>query len=243
MLDKLRRCLDWTQRIVALIDLVKLLFALGLGATVRTMLATRIPSVWLTPIWLLSSGVILWLLTRFVGAKPKRSDRSDLDCATKPDELCEALKRIANTDAEKISERVQEISQRIEFHFVPGSEPSVDVITELWNSCVFDLVNFGEISGHVTYGGRQLAADPRIIDSVEPVLLSLRHGGHVTLVVRQYLSAEMADMMEANRNRQVTIDFGNVAVLFQSAPLAGFSKQSFRWFGPRFAIEDTRRVF
>jgi hypothetical protein len=83
MLDKLRHCLDWTQRIVALIDLVKLLFALGLGATVRTMLATQIPNIWLTPIWLLSSAVILWLLTRFVGAKPKSSDRSNADGATK----------------------------------------------------------------------------------------------------------------------------------------------------------------
>jgi hypothetical protein len=83
MLDKLRHCLDWTQRIVALIDLVKLLFALGLGATVRPLLATRIPSVWLTPIWLLSSAVILWLLTlltRFVGAKPKSSDQESKPC-------------------------------------------------------------------------------------------------------------------------------------------------------------------
>src|SRR5258708_2804141 len=154
-----------------------------------------------------------------------------------PDALCEALKEIANTDAEKISERVQEIGQRIEFHFAPGSEPFIDVITDLWNGSVFGLVNFGEISGHVTYGARQLAADPRIIVSVEPVLLSLKHGGKVTLVVRQYLSAEIADRMEANRNRQIAIDFRNVAVPFRSTPLPGFSQQSFRWIGPRFGIE------
>jgi hypothetical protein len=160
----------------------------------------------------------------------------------KPDAACESLKAIANSDLEKISERIKQINQRLEFHFNPGTDPSIDIVTELWNGSVFELVNFGEISGHATYVGRQIAADPRIIVSVEPVLLNLKHAEKLTLVVRQYLSPEMADMMEANRNRQMLINFENVYVSFKILPMGGGSTKSFSWFGPRFAIEDTVRV-
>jgi hypothetical protein len=175
--------------------------------------------------------------------RPRREDEANKE-ATKPkeDHLCNALKAIANKDSEKLNDRIQQISQRIEFHFGHGADPSLDVITELWNGSVFDLVNFGEISGHATYASRQLAGDPRIIDSVEPIILNLRHGQKVTFTVRQYLSIEMADSMQANRDRQIAIDFENIAVTFKMAPFPEFSNQSFRWFGPRFAIEDTVRV-
>jgi hypothetical protein len=160
----------------------------------------------------------------------------------KIDALADALKQIAVTDAKKMSERVPEISQRLEFHFGQGAEPSLDVITELLNASVFDLVNFGEISGHTTYAGRQLAADPRIIVPVEPPVLSLKHGEKLSFTVRQYLSAEMADVMQANRGRGVAIDFGNVMVKFKVLPRLGFSMERFIWSGPKFTIEDIRRV-
>lgn len=160
-----------------------------------------------------------------------------------PDVLCEELRQIASQDAERLRERIQEISQRIEFHFSPGEDPSIDIVTELWNGSIFDLVNIGEISGHVTYAGKQLASEPRIMVPVEPVLLHLARGERMAFTVRQYLSSDMADMMETNRNRQVVIDFLGISVPFKLVPLPGFSKQlTFTWFGPRFAIEDAVRV-
>jgi hypothetical protein len=106
----------------------------------------------------------------------------------------------------------------------------------------FALVNFGEISGHGIYAGSQLAADPRIIVSVEPVLLNLKHGESVTLVVRQFLSAQVAEMMWANRGRGVLIEFHPISVPFKVLPLAGATRVSYTWWGPRFPIEDAKRI-
>jgi hypothetical protein len=150
---------------------------------------------------------------------------------------------MAEDDAKNIRKRVCELNQRKEFHFRSGSDPYIDIITELWNGSVFQLVSYGEISGHVTYSGKQLAGEPRVIVSVEPPLLSLHHGDSVTLTVRQYLSAQVADMMEANRNRGIAIDFESVFVSFKILPLDHRTKMDrFTWQGPRFAIEDATRA-
>ena len=150
---------------------------------------------------------------------------------------------MSKEDAKKIKERVREHNQHKQFHFGPGSDPYIEIITELWNGSVFRLVNYGEISGHVTYGGQQLAGEPRVIVSVEPPLLNLTHGGSVTMVIRQYLSAHVAETMWTNRNQSVAIDFESVFVPFKILPLDGMTKlDTFRWQGPRFAIEETERV-
>jgi hypothetical protein len=157
--------------------------------------------------------------------------------------LTREIKELVDKDATNITSRIRHASQRIEFHFSPGSDPYLDITTELWNGSVFQLVSFGEIAGHVTYGGKQLAAEPRVIVSVEPPLLNLGHGDSLTLVVRQYLSSEVADMMQANRNRGVAIDFRSVFVSFKVLPLDDLTKMgAFRWQGPRFAIEEASRV-
>jgi hypothetical protein len=153
---------------------------------------------------------------------------------------CEGL---VKEDAEKINKRMLEIRQSKQFHYGSGSDPYIDIITELWNGSVFQLVSYGEISGHVTYGGKQLAGEPRVIVSVEPPLLSIGHGDSMTLTVRQYLSTPVADTMEANRTRSIAIDFESVFVPFKILPPPGFAKlEIYRWQGPRFAVEEAIRV-
>ena len=147
--------------------------------------------------------------------------------------------RLVEDDAKKIQERVRQISQRIEFRFAPGSDPYIDIITALCNASLFDLVSFGEITGHGLYAGTQLAGEPRMVVSVEPALLNIKHGDVGTLIVRQFLSTEVADTMWANRNRNVVIDFQSVAVPFKMLP---FPAQRYRWWGPRFTIEEATRV-
>ncbi|MBZ5688920.1 MAG: hypothetical protein LAP86_28250 [Acidobacteriia bacterium] len=152
-----------------------------------------------------------------------------------------ALQSMAKEDAEKLGERIRQCGQRLEFHFAPGSDPYVDVTTELWNGSVFDLVSFGEIRGHGTYAGRQLAVSPRIWAPVEPVLVCLKHGDTATLAVRQFLSIEVADTMVANFNCGVLVNFEAIAVPFKSVPKFG-PPVHYTWWGPRFTMEQTTRV-
>lgn len=158
-----------------------------------------------------------------------------------------AIRELIAKDVANLKNRIQEHKQRIEFHFSPSSDPYLDIATELWNGSVFDLVSFGEIAGHVTYAGKQLAGDPRVVVSVEPTLLNLRHGESATLVVRQYLSSQVADAMVASHGRGVAIDCQSVFVSFKvvpkALPLDGTTKiDGYKWQGPRFAIEDAKRV-
>jgi hypothetical protein len=284
-----RALLDWLQRVMAFVDLVRLLIALGTGSLLKTVLATYLHSAsltpWLTPIWLLSSAAILWLLMRFGpnqrhhstdGTQVSENDDADFEqlflseqdsrnkyqeeaarlrleieqlkteaTKPKPDPICDTLKEIAQTDAKKMDERVKQISQQIEFRFNPGTEPSFDVVTELWNGSVFDLANFREISGRATYAGGELAAAPRVIFPTESNMLSLKHGGNTTLIVRQNVSVDMANAIEAGRGRGMRIDMTKVAVRFDGySPnvLRNGTVPEFRWAGPKFAIEDTARV-
>jgi hypothetical protein len=161
----------------------------------------------------------------------------------KSQEITREIQELVNNDAENMRSRVRQQSQHIGFHFDPTSDPYVEIITELWNGSVFQLMSFGEITGHVTYAGKQLAGDPRVVVSVEPPLINLGHGDSVTLIVRHYLSSQVAETMEANRNRGATINFESVFVPFKIMPLDGLTKvDEYRWQGPRFAIEDAKRV-
>jgi hypothetical protein len=154
-----------------------------------------------------------------------------------------AIRDLIGNDAANLQSRIRQHKQNITFHFGPSSDPYVDVVTELWNGSVFDLVSTGQIAGHVTYVGKQLAGDPRVMVSVEPPLLNLRHGESVTLVVRQYLSSQVADAMVAGHGRGIAIDFQSVFASFKVLPLDGTMKMDvYRWQGPRFVIEDAERI-
>jgi hypothetical protein len=146
-------------------------------------------------------------------------------------------------DAAKIQERIKTAKQRIQFHYSPGSDPYVEVITELWNGSVFELVSFGEISGHTKYAEKQLASEPRVIDSLEPIFLTMKHGEGVTLTVRQYVSTDVADTMVAYKDRPVAVDFQSVAVSFKVSPRGpGLPNQQYKWWGPRFTMQDAERI-
>jgi hypothetical protein len=235
----------------------KSLLAFSLASNFATLLGLWItldsaPASVLTSIghWLLLLGAaasiigyiafaVFVLRSRAILEKPKPLP----DAESAPPALAEKTWSdvMAEDDAKKIQERVKKASQRIEFHYELGFDPYIEIITDLWNGSVFELVSFGEISGHSLYAGKQLAGDPRIIVSAEPALLRLEHGHTATLVVRQYVTADVADTMWANLNRGVVIDFESVHVSFKML-LPGFPKQDYRWWGPRFSIEDAKRV-
>jgi hypothetical protein len=67
--EKARGFAEWLEHGKAVVEV---LAALGAGTVVKAMLNeySRIPSVWITPIWLLSSAVILGVLMRYF--KPRR---------------------------------------------------------------------------------------------------------------------------------------------------------------------------
>lgn len=138
-----------------------------------------------------------------------------------------------------MQERVPEITQRKEFHFDPTSDPYIDITTELFNGSVFDLVTFGEISGHVNSGG-ELATAPRVLGQ-SPVMVRIKHGEAKTVTVRQSLSSTVADTMVANWDRGIPVDFESVSVSFTMISPVGPS-QTYRWWGPRFTLDDTKRV-
>lgn len=153
------------------------------------------------------------------------------------------MRELIAKDVANLGNRILEHKRHIEFHFSPSSDPYLDIATELWNGSVFDLVSFGEIAGHVTYAGKQLAGEPRVVVSVEPALLNLRHGESLILVVRQYLSSQVADAMVTSQGRSVAIDFQSVFVSFKVLPrILPSDGTTYRWQGPRFAIEDAKRV-
>jgi hypothetical protein len=154
---------------------------------------------------------------------------------------CAALQGIVKEESEKIQELIRQFNQRIEFHFSPGCDPYLDVITELWNGSVFDFVSFGEIRGHGSYGGKQLAVDPRLCERIEPVLVNLKHGKTATLTVRQFISTEVADSMVANLNRGVLVDFETVAVPFKALPKF-MPPFTYTWWGPKFTMDDVKRI-
>jgi hypothetical protein len=207
-------------------------------------------------LFLLSFGVLALLLylAKRISPVPKAADSA---ASRPPEPQGEARKAprpepteppektwgeiMAEEDAKNIQERVLEISQRKEFHYDPASDPYIDIITELGNASVFDLVSFGEISGHGTYAGSQLAQDPRVLASVEPVMVRIKHGDKATLTVRQFLSSGVADTMVANLNRGVSLSFESVSVSFKMRSPTG-SSQTYRWWGPRFTIEEATRV-
>jgi hypothetical protein len=217
----------------------------ALGALLQKLRHVSLDWVFIAGLFSLSFvvfAVLLYLAKKINAPQPTESLKAAPDDAAESERKtwCEGM---VKEDVEKINKRVREISQRKEFHYGSGSDPYIDIITELWNGSVFQLVSFGEIAGHVTYAGKQLAGEPRVMVSVEPPLLSVGHSESVILTVRQYLSAQVAGTMEANRNRGVAIDFESVFVSFKILPPPGFAKLgTYKWQGTRFAIEETTRV-
>lgn len=209
---------------------------------------TLIPNI---PQWLVycisflfSLAVFVWmakLITRSGSADKSASVSKPETPKEEPTKLPEKTWSdiMADEDAQKIQERVWQISQRKEFHFDQMSDPYLDIITELVNASVFDLVSFGEISGHGVYASSELAIAPRVPG--EPVIVRIKHGERATLTVRQALSSVVADTMVANLNRGISANFEGVSVSFKMLSPVGPS-QTYRWWGPRFTLDEAKRV-
>ncbi len=160
-----------------------------------------------------------------------------------PDPLASELKKIATEDAEKIKERIRQIGQRVEFHLSPGSDPYIDVVMDLLNTSVFHVVTYGEVHGQTMYAGKHLAAVPQIFDRLGPpgvTCVSMKHADSGELRIRQFLSAEVADAMWANRFRNVAVDMSLVGVTFKVLLTDRLDK--FTFYGPRITIDEATRV-
>jgi len=68
---KLKELAEWIGHGKTVVDII---IALGGGKGVQAALIqfTKIPPIWITPIWLFSSAVILWVLLRFFGSKQEQ---------------------------------------------------------------------------------------------------------------------------------------------------------------------------
>lgn len=199
------------------------------------------------PGWLASSVLFLLSVVAFVWIVnlATRSTKSKV-----PDVASDASAKtwhdtMAEEDAANIKELIKTAKQRILFHYAPGSEPYIEIVTDLWNGSIFKLVCFGEINGHGKYAGKELALSPRIVASVEPVLLTLKHGGSATLTVRQYISADLADTMWANKDRGIAVDLEPIYVKFTVLVPYGCSLEKnseYWWWGPRFSMQNVDRI-
>jgi hypothetical protein len=77
-LSKIRGWFEWLEHGKTAFDIV---IALGGSTVIRALLLqfTRLPSFWITPIWLISASAILWLMVAFVHKKiffPQQPDQS-----------------------------------------------------------------------------------------------------------------------------------------------------------------------
>jgi hypothetical protein len=197
-------------------------------------------------LFVLSFGVLALLLhlAKKISLVPKVED-----CAVSPipesqDEECKALRAIAEEDAEKIRDRVRQIGQRVEFHFTPGSDPYIEIFTELLNASVFDVVTFGKVEGHTMYGGQQLSSPPQVFDKTGPpgpALVNLKHGESGTVRIRQFISTDVADRMWADRSRNIAVDMSLVRITFRML-LANRPLREFQFYGPRTTIDESKRV-
>jgi hypothetical protein len=205
----------------------------GLSAVGYSMYSYNVPTVPKLPVWLylliLTWGLIGWDYydRRHVVENP----------------AAKALLEIAKEDAEKIRERVRPIQQHIEFYFQPGSDPHIDVVKELLNVSVWTVVTYGEIQGQTMYAGRQLAIAPQVFDKTGPpgvTCLTLKHADSGGLIIRQFVSMDMADRMWADRLRNIAVDMSLVGVKFKI--LLPDTVRDFVFYGPRFTIDEARRL-
>jgi hypothetical protein len=161
--------------------------------------------------------------------------------------LASASRKLATEDAEKICDRLHVCGTRAEFHFQPGLDPHVDIFVEFMNGSVFQVVSFGEVEGYARYGNSPLAAAPRMeadakYDIGSP-LITVKHGGTASLIIRQPLTEAMADRMVAEQSRGIPLTFNGVFVLFKILGGFGVPVQSFGWYGiPSITIREATRI-
>lgn len=107
---KIKRFLDWVQHGYLL---VQILTALGAGKVIEAVLRTqtRISSLWITPIWLLSSAFVLALLVVFANAYRfvdgvKNLEKLSTETADSMVRTADDLKRLSAKSADPVSRTV-----------------------------------------------------------------------------------------------------------------------------------------
>jgi hypothetical protein len=92
---KLSKSMEWLEHGKTFVDI---LFALGLGKAVNAGLRqwTRIPSDWVTPIWLFVSALCLWLLMKYWPRKPKAQQDNQSLAINSSDPLSELTPKVVD---------------------------------------------------------------------------------------------------------------------------------------------------
>jgi hypothetical protein len=148
-----------------------------------------------------------------------------------------ALQEMAEEDSGKLAQRLHEVGTRAEFHFSAGADPYIDIFIDLVNASVFQLVTFGETEGHARYGANPLATTSHVVDPP----FTLEHGETRTMVIRQFLSENVADLMWAERSRKVLLDLSFVSVSFKGL-CVGMPVKKFGWLGPAVTLDGAKRI-
>jgi len=149
-----------------------------------------------------------------------------------------SLRTLAEEDADHILERLHRTGQRAEFHFDVGSNPYIDIFIDIVNASVFEAVTSSKkIEGRAMYGGRPLATAPLLPDSV----FRVKHGEAGTMVIRQFVSEGIADLMWAERSRRVPLDLRTVSISFTMLA-TGFAPRRFSWCGPEIIMDEAKRI-
>jgi len=191
------------------------------------------------PTHLLSWAGLVFLLIGMVSLLWPRKKATEKEEATQLDDpAAKALMGMAKDDAEKIHDRLHQTDQRAEFHFILGSDPYIDIFIDIVNASVFEAVTFSKkIDGRVMYGGKPLATAPVLPDST----FSVKHGEAGTMVIRQFVSEGIADLMWAERSSRVPLDLGTISISFTMLA-TGFEPRKFIWSGPEIAIDEAKRL-
>lgn len=218
--NKIKRSLELAEHLLTLKDLIELLLALGLGRVFRNLLVTRIAAMWLMPIWLLSSALILWLIG-WIAPKLKRR-------GIKPETWCEAA---AKEDIAKMWLRLVDIRWEAQRSPAGTSDPYIDFTVTFVNSSVFNLTS-PTLEGKAKFDKAPLPLSPEL---TKP--FPVPRGEKVWMQIRQHLSPSTAEKIQAlvNGRREgqipVSLDFSEIKLSFD-AEFLGRHWQKFTWIGP-----------
>src|SRR5439155_18571037 len=102
---------------------------------------------------------------------------------------------------------------------------------------VFDIESHGGLTGNAKYANNPLFTAPRIEANAN---LKVRHGEKATLIIRQPVLRQMADLMVAQHSGGIPLKFDGVGVLFQR--LGILDQETFTWYGiPEIRMDEARR--
>ncbi len=115
---------------------------------------------------------------------------------------------LADADVTRMPQLLVFVKALPRLHF-EASDPYADIEITLVNASVFDLSLDG-ITGHAMYQRQPLPIPPQFVKEA----FALRHGEVGDLVLRQFVSKQLAHNMQAAKGK-IEFDFGNSMVKFK----------------------------